>query len=159
MKILYDHQIFSNQKYGGISRYYNELMSGVSKNNEVSSPAIITCNYYNLRLNNNSFFNKIVNKFYIRQNEKRRVATQSDNEMKSIELLKKGSYDVFHPTYYNPYFLKYINKKPFVLTIYDMIHEIFPEYFPLEMRLRLGKKNLRKKQPESSRYPKARKKT
>jgi glycosyltransferase involved in cell wall biosynthesis len=36
---------------------------------------------------------------------------------------------VFHPTYYDPYFLRYLKGKPFVLTVHDMIYELFPEYF------------------------------
>jgi glycosyltransferase involved in cell wall biosynthesis len=51
------------------------------------------------------------------------------NEFHSKRLLFKHDFDVFHPTYYNPYFLKYIYKKPFVLTIYDMIHELYPKLF------------------------------
>ncbi len=35
----------------------------------------------------------------------------------------KTDYDIFHPTYYNPYFLDYIGSKPFVLTIHDLTHE------------------------------------
>ena len=38
--------------------------------------------------------------------------------------------DVFHPTFYDDYFLNNIGETPFVLTIYDMIHEVFPECFP-----------------------------
>jgi glycosyltransferase involved in cell wall biosynthesis len=45
----------------------------------------------------------------------------------AINFLKKGDFDIFHPTYYDTYFLKYLKNKPFVLTIYDMIHEKFPE--------------------------------
>ena len=32
MKILYDHQIFSYQKFGGISRYFSELITESLKN-------------------------------------------------------------------------------------------------------------------------------
>nr|WP_279346982.1 glycosyltransferase family 1 protein [Gramella sp. AN32] len=42
--------------------------------------------------------------------------------------LNKLDYDVFHPTYYDNYFLNSL-KKPFVLTVHDMIHEKYPEYF------------------------------
>lgn len=35
-------------------------------------------------------------------------------------------FDVFHPTYYHPYFLQML-QRPFVLTVHDMIHELFPE--------------------------------
>src|SRR6185369_12314854 len=48
-----------------------------------------------------------------------------------IKLLQKGDFDIFHATYYNPYFLKFIQAKPFVLNVFDMIHEIYPEYYPL----------------------------
>jgi Glycosyltransferase len=41
----------------------------------------------------------------------------------------QGKYDIFHPTYYDPYFLKYLKTKPYVLTVYDMIHELFPDMF------------------------------
>jgi len=40
----------------------------------------------------------------------------------------KNSFDIFHPTYYDPYFLNYLKGKPFVLTIYDMIHELFQNF-------------------------------
>jgi hypothetical protein len=35
MKILYDHQIFTNQVYGGISRYFYELMNHFSHNQDI----------------------------------------------------------------------------------------------------------------------------
>lgn len=41
-------------------------------------------------------------------------------------LLSKGKFDVFHPTYYNSSFLKDLpGNKPFVLTVHDMIHELY----------------------------------
>ncbi|MCM8787758.1 MAG: glycosyltransferase family 4 protein [Candidatus Omnitrophica bacterium] len=46
----------------------------------------------------------------------------------AINFLKKGDFDVFHPTYYDTYFLKYLRGKPFVLTIHDMIHEKYSYY-------------------------------
>jgi glycosyltransferase involved in cell wall biosynthesis len=50
------------------------------------------------------------------------------NKMDSDRKMKKGSYDVIHPTYYDPYLLGK-NIKPLVITVHDMIHELFPEYF------------------------------
>jgi glycosyltransferase involved in cell wall biosynthesis len=49
------------------------------------------------------------------------------NEPESVRLLKKQDFDIFHPTYYNPYFMKQLQGKPYVLTVYDMIHEIFSD--------------------------------
>jgi glycosyltransferase involved in cell wall biosynthesis len=57
-------------------------------------------------------------------------------------LLKKQDFDLFHPTYYDPYFQKYLEKKPFVLTVYDMIHELYPEYFSLNDPTKTAKKEL-----------------
>jgi glycosyltransferase involved in cell wall biosynthesis len=45
----------------------------------------------------------------------------------SIFQIIKNDFDIFHPTYYRPYFIKFLKKKPFVLTVYDMTHELFPE--------------------------------
>jgi len=41
----------------------------------------------------------------------------------------KSNFDIFHPTYFDDYFLKYLNEKPFVLTIHDLTHEIFSKKF------------------------------
>lgn len=38
--------------------------------------------------------------------------------------LKKGDFDIFHPTF-DDYFLPFLGKKPFVITVHDMIPEIF----------------------------------
>ena len=40
---------------------------------------------------------------------------------------------MFHPTYYDPYFLDYV-KRPYVITVHDMIHERFPEMYPQQDR-------------------------
>lgn len=35
MKILYDHQIFSSQEYGGISRYFYELLRRFAEDDRI----------------------------------------------------------------------------------------------------------------------------
>lgn len=67
------------------------------------------------------------------------------NERISKKFISKGDYDVFHPTYYDPYFLNFLNNKPFVLTVYDMIHEIYPEMFSSKHKTTEGKKLLAQK--------------
>jgi len=60
----------------------------------------------------------------------RRVKYYPDyNKNYLLYLLRKGDFDVFHPTYFDDYFLSYLNEKPFVLTIHDMIPELYPQYF------------------------------
>jgi len=127
MKILYDHQIFTSQKYGGISRYFYELMSEFDKMNNIKTTT-------SLLVSNNHYISdkKFVNYFDVLPNKqfrgKQRVFNLI-NEPNTIFKLKQHNFDVFHPTYYDPYFLKYLNDKPFVLTVYDMIHEKFSGMF------------------------------
>ncbi len=63
------------------------------------------------------------------------------NQAQCIRLLKANDFDLFHPTYYDPYFLNYL-KKPLVVTIHDMTYERLPEYFwardPLSQQKRLN---------------------
>lgn len=44
--------------------------------------------------------------------------------------MQTRSYDVFHATYYEPYFLEHIRKRPVVVTFLDMIHEKYHTVFP-----------------------------
>ena len=124
MRILYDHQIFSRQRYGGVSRYFAEIIGNLRKYSEYEPDIGI----------------KYSNNEYIRDWGYQKFLPEKDlwHKEKIIELLncpytvkalKKGNFDLFHPTYYNPYFLKMIRSKKYVVTVYDMTHEIFPENF------------------------------
>ena len=145
MKILYDHQIFSVQKYGGISRYFYELMNQFSKMKDISFDLALknTRNFY--ILNNSELFNveKDIRtdnfcgglQFWGKAELQRflgRMSIIDHPEIKNLktsdELLEKSDYDVFHPTYFDNYFINNL-KKPFVLTVYDMIYEIYSERF------------------------------
>lgn len=124
MKVLYDHQIFSTQNYGGVSRYFFELMNYFDKYKEVDFELALSYsnNYYfkNAPFSNHKTFS---------ENKRRWGLLDLLNKRNSKSALRRKDFDVFHPTYYDPYFLKYISKKPFVLTIYDMIHELYPQLF------------------------------
>lgn len=120
MKILYDHQVFSFQKYGGVSRYFSMILKGFS----AKLPLVISDNYY---IKNN----KKLNFFYFSAKFKGKIRLFSLlNELYVKYYLLFYNYDIFHPTYYNPYFLKFLKNKPFVLTIHDMIHEKYLEMLP-----------------------------
>ncbi|WP_312195954.1 glycosyltransferase family 4 protein [Epilithonimonas vandammei] len=133
MKILLDPQIFTQQTYGGISRYYTEIFSELNKREdiEVVLPIYYTDNFY-LKKTNLLSKNRILTSFYDILSFFK-VSTKTLRRKKSEKFLKQvcqnNNYDVFVPTYYNPYFLDLIGEKPFVLTVYDMIHELFPQYF------------------------------
>lgn len=127
MKVLFDYQIFSEQRYGGISRYFANIMQAMDQRDDVSYQvaALYTGNYYirDMQLPmQDSLGERLLKK------PKRQVKW---NQRYSSYLLKQGKYDIFHPTYYHPYFLKSV-RKPFVVTVHDLIHERYPEAFAHE---------------------------
>ena len=126
MKILYDHQIFTQQQYGGISRYFFELVrnfDGIQNSCEVAT-------LYSNNAYYNDEFNPQLNKFLPKSHFKGKTRiTNYLNKKKSLDELKKENFNVFHPTYYDDYFLSNIKNKPFVVTFYDMIHEKFCNQF------------------------------
>ena len=127
MKILYDHQAFTFQTFGGISRYFYEMIK-VFNNKEgisTSTPLFFSNNHY---ISDKKIINHIS---FLPDNEFRGKVRISFllNEFLSKIKLKKQDYDIFHPTYYDSYFLSYLGNKPFVVTVYDMIHEKFPDMF------------------------------
>lgn len=127
MKILYDHQIFTAQKYGGISRYFYELVHEFDNTQEVQCeiPLLVSNNHY-------ISDKKFVNSMDLLPNKQFRGKIRIFNYLNkpnTILKLKQQNFDIFHPTYYDPYFLKYLGNKPFVLTVYDMIHEKFSDMF------------------------------
>lgn len=152
MKILYDHQAFM-QKYGGISRYFSEIMTQYSLDSNIDFALSIRFSD-----NENLLSRDILNKYWSKKNnfgfmmdffsriQKISHLNMLDhlriNQIESVRMLKKQNCDIFHPTYYDPYFLKYIEKKPFVLTVYDMIHELYPEFFSENDSVKKWKKKL-----------------
>lgn len=127
MKILYDHQIYTNQNYGGISRYFYELSKGISSlGNDCRNSIYFSENEFT---SDKQIYRS---RPFIPFNFKgRRRAKEFLNRFVSRRALKSGSYDIFHPTYYDTYFLKgAIPSKPFVVTFYDLIHEKFSGRYP-----------------------------
>lgn len=149
MKVLYDHQAFRLGRFSGIPRYFTELILQYRKSNSVTPilPKFWSINqdYRNLNLCNPNITWTIRDKITsvsqrcFHQNPSRLMDFA---ERRTVELLKKGDFDIFHPTRFEPYFLKYIGKKPYVLTIHDLTYEIYPEYFPLDTQIRKDTKTV-----------------
>ena len=96
MKILYDDTIFSLQKYGGISRYFSEVMPRIKKYNGVEV----------------SVFKRLGRKL-----------TRFNNLIMDYQL-NLSKFDIYHPTYYSNTVKKRRNVKT-VVTVFDMIHELY----------------------------------
>jgi glycosyltransferase involved in cell wall biosynthesis len=123
MKILYDHQIYSSQNHGGISRYFYELVSRIKKtSNNALVEGTFSNNIYLLKLKKNVI--KILPHFNFPYKS---TLLYCLNFYFGEKLVIKEDYDLLHPTYYHPYFLKKLKGKPYVITVYDMIHEMFSQ--------------------------------
>lgn len=126
MKVLYDHQIFTLQDYGGISRIYTELMKPDKENNyQPDLSLVFSNNHYLKEVDTIKYHTFFPNSQFPRKIQLMNLI----NKNKTIKLLRKGNFDIFHPTYYDPYFLPYLKKKPFVVTFLDMIHEKFGKVY------------------------------
>lgn len=127
MKVLFDHQIFSLQNFGGISKYFSNVIKFCSESKRIIPlyPFKYSSNIHLNQISNNKF--KIP--FFLRFNfiGKKKIIGLL-NEFFLTKAIKKNEFDIFHPTYYETYFIN-ILRKPYILTVHDMIHEIFPNEF------------------------------
>lgn len=117
MKIFFDHQIFSLQRYGGVSRYFVEVMKRIPKNEWFTS-TVISNNAYvqdTKLFTAYSFLPEI--SFY----GKERLTSLMGNIYSSYKILTE-KFDVFHQTDYNPYCLPWLKKRkiPMVTTCHDL---------------------------------------
>jgi glycosyltransferase involved in cell wall biosynthesis len=144
IKVFYDHQIFSFQKFGGISRYFTEIIKGLNVDENFKSyiSLIFTNNYY-LQSDFPDKFMKFLSD--MPQNKVLKKIPFLLNNFNTQRKLKKIEYDVFHPTYYDPYFLPIIGEVPFILTVHDMIHEKFPEIYKTDYLTTRNKRILARK--------------
>lgn len=142
MRLLYDHQVFSWQPYGGVSRYFAELLRGVQQLGHCAE--LPDC-----------FFSENI---YVEKGWKFPFAFKGKKWLQnewgkpcSRRALCLKRPDVFHPTYFDLYFLPTLQKLgiPFVLTVHDMIHEVFghgsQHFFSLDKNLAARKRLLAQK--------------
>ena len=128
MNVVFDPQVFSFQEHGGISRYYCELLKQFSQRDEIEPTLIIK--YSNNRYLRDLDFIHVRHFFPSHRFKGRNEIIKFLNRMyvrSKFHTLRVPH--VFHPTYYDPYFLNLLGDIPFVLTIYDMSHELYPRLF------------------------------
>ena len=134
MKIRFDHRIFISQQFGGISRLFVVLFSFLKSNADLNIKFLVLIHFNNYlkKINvGNLIFLKNINKVYY-------LFAKSINELYELISLILFPPDILHMTYYRkiPFHLK---KTKVVVTVYDMIHELYPKQF--SDRSRLIKKN------------------
>ncbi|SDA60012.1 Glycosyltransferase involved in cell wall bisynthesis [Pseudomonas sp. NFPP33] len=128
MKVVYDYQIFSAQRYGGISRYFLELarslseldIEGLSVN--VNSPLYVN-NYLSDAPRSLGLLGVHLPVF--RGAER---FSRGANAVLSPTLMRALRPDIVHETYYSSRPSALCSSRT-VITVYDMIHELFPQFF------------------------------
>lgn len=145
-RILIDPQVFLNQKYGGISRSYAEIWKYIHVNN---TEYLVDCPLYyseNLHLMEIGLlpinFFKFLHNYSFKGLGRIKDQLKKRSIKRTSKILSNKSTDYFLCTYYDTYFLKYIGDIPLILTVYDMIHEIFPQYFINDQTTVTNKKKL-----------------
>lgn len=141
-KVLYDHQIFS-QEVGGIARYFNSMINAIEKSSlcDYTLSVFVNKNLYfdkagiiRLKFRNNSLVSKIINKRPFR------FSLKWLNETYTLYNLRNQRYNLIHVTNDD---VSYLTKRkiniPIVLTVHDLIPELFPNYFP-DILIRLKKR-------------------
>lgn len=120
MKIAYDHTIFLIQKFGGISRYFNEILKNLNNDFDIKICCPIHMNNL-LELNNKKVFelkrinfipkfsSKLINKFNFYLNNM---------------IFNNWKPNIIHKTYFNNYNYKFVDAK-IVINVWDLSHEIY----------------------------------
>lgn len=127
MNIIYDYDIFCRQQYGGVSRYFFELLSRI-----VNRPN------FDILL----FLGLYINKYDLKSLElklNRLIGVQIPklpntgkllillNQLLFKQYMKNCRSQLLHYTYYSNPVPDFKGKT--VITVHDMIHELYPEYF------------------------------
>ena len=137
VNVMFDHQIVVNQEFGGVSRYFVSMATQLEKY-QVRARFVAP-------LYHNHYLAGIPSKYVLGQHVAasplaRRLAHAAATI--AIPIMSRiDRPDIMHETYYSGHRLS-PRDLPTVLTIYDMIHEIYPEYFPNDMTAIYKKKAL-----------------
>ncbi|NPE30017.1 glycosyltransferase family 4 protein [Methanococcoides sp. SA1] len=129
MNTLYDYSIFRLQRYGGISRYFYELINRVStyEDTHVNLFEGFHINEYGLSRNRKNFHSYRGYKTPSIKYTGYALETLNQIWLKNT-YSKLSDIDIYHPTYYRKDLHKF-KKSHIVLTVYDMIHELYSDQF------------------------------
>lgn len=124
--ILFDHEIFGIQKFGGISRVYIELISRLSSYEEfkVAWHRGFHQDQYDI-----SLFKEKLNYYFGAWVDggidfEKKIREQNYFSLQSFVKNISAPIDIFHTTYYDEKIIDLVNYKKLAITIHDMIPEI-----------------------------------
>jgi len=126
MRIAFDYQIFCMQFYGGISRYFVRVAEQlIAKKQDVGIFAPLYINKYAQELPYSVVYGRALNRYPPKSN---RIILPL-NHVFSKHAIHKWRPQVLHETYYSRW-SSAPKSCPTVITIHDMIHELFRNQFP-----------------------------
>ena len=139
MNILYDHQIFIDQIYGGPSRYFFNLIREIENKKNIKVCAPLHVNKYLSQLPKALVFGQnidflkldILLPYRIQKIVKENIINNVNLYYlnKSINNFKPN---IIHKTYFD----SYKTNLPVVLTVYDLIHEKFHDLYKKDSNFR-----------------------
>ena len=118
MNIFYDGIIFNQQKYGGVSRYFVELVDRMANRDDLS---LFLFRFPTLFEKRKNITLKKCIRVPIRIPKINGILREIDN-IRLPGLVRNFDSDIYHTTYYR---IPENIKVPKVITVYDMIHEKF----------------------------------
>jgi glycosyltransferase involved in cell wall biosynthesis len=133
LKIFYTYDIFCLERYGGISRYYFELIKRISpKMADVNVIAGWHINEYikSMREVQGIRLPALKHTGFVRLSINRLFQT--------IMLKRTNPRSILHQTFFYQPYIKFQGKV--VVTVYDMISELFPQYFRADDNISLLKR-------------------
>ncbi|WP_346289831.1 glycosyltransferase family 1 protein [Sphaerothrix gracilis] len=130
MNILYDGLVYSVQPAGGINRYFNNLITYLP---ESIAPSLTLCKPLDTGYTANSRLKKFTNQRL--ENLPKRLSLLSAR-LYFRQAIDFQQFDILHPTYYCLLSRQRLNKCkiPVVVTVWDMIHEIFADQIKFSSR-------------------------
>lgn len=137
MRVAFDYQTFTLQSYGGISRYCTQLAQGLlNMEQQVKVFAPLHRNIYLKSLPQETIYGRHINRYPSYTTR----FFSAYNQLVSRYQIAKWKPDVVHETYYARQGSAPRNC-PTVVTVYDMIHELFRSEFPKRDNTAAIKKN------------------
>lgn len=125
MQITFDYQIFAGQEYGGISRYFIEMGNEFLKSRQDFK--FVAPLYRNMYLKNAPEL-PTLGTYFPRLPYLGRATREANALMFKAYGLTNGN-GLLHQTYFWEGNARAYWKGPVVITVYDMIHERYPEHF------------------------------
>ena len=125
MRVAFDHQIFCLQNYGGISRYFSRIAEQMAiSGNETGIFSPLHRNFYLNDLPKAIVHGHKAEKYLPHTTRLALIY----NHLLGQRAMRAWKPQIVHETYFSR-FSAAPKGCPIVLTVYDMIHELFPENF------------------------------